>query len=252
MHAAAASLALLLALGLAAGCGGDDGGDSFVGVPWVLSAGVDVGAGGSAPTATFTDKAVGGSTGCNQFTAPYTVDGDAMEIGTVASTRMACPPPADAVERAYLAALGRVAAWHLDGSELDSGRRRPQRAAPVRGGVTAGRLGGDGVPSRRRRLEPAAGDEDHRQLRRRRLAHRLVRLQHLPDVVHARPGAASRSSSRQRPRRPAPSRRASWTRRLPISPSFRLLLSYRLDGASLSLLSVDGAIVASYTRPTQP
>ena len=31
---------------------------------------------------------------------------------------MACPPPADAVERAYLAALGRVAAWHLDGSEL--------------------------------------------------------------------------------------------------------------------------------------
>jgi len=121
MHAAAASLALLLALGLAAGCGGDDDGaavDSFVGVPWVLSAGVDLGAGGTAPSATFTDKAVAGSTGCNQFTAPYTVDGDAMEIGTVASTRMACPPPADAVERSYLAALGRVAAWHLDGSEL--------------------------------------------------------------------------------------------------------------------------------------
>ena len=70
------------------------------------------------PSATFTDKAVGGSTGCNRFTAPYTVDGDAMEIGTVASTRMACPPPADTVERAYVAALGRVAAWHLDGSEL--------------------------------------------------------------------------------------------------------------------------------------
>jgi len=28
--------------------------------------------------------------------------------------------------------------------------------------------------------------------------------------------------------------------------------SFRLDGASLSLLGVDGAIVASYTRPTQP
>ena len=28
--------------------------------------------------------------------------------------------------------------------------------------------------------------------------------------------------------------------------------SFRLDGASLSLLGVDGGIVASYTRATQP
>ena len=29
-------------------------------------------------------------------------------------------------------------------------------------------------------------------------------------------------------------------------------VGYRLDGESLSLLSPDGATVASYTRPTQP
>jgi heat shock protein HslJ len=31
---------------------------------------------------------------------------------------MACAPPADAVEREYLAALGRVAAWRTETGEL--------------------------------------------------------------------------------------------------------------------------------------
>src|SRR6187200_893521 len=119
MHTAAASLALLLALGFAGGCGGDDEeAGSFVGIPWEVSSGIDLGGGDAVPSATFTNDTVGGSTGCNRFTASYTVDGDSMEIGKIASTRMACPPPADAVERAYLAALGRVAAWHKDGSKL--------------------------------------------------------------------------------------------------------------------------------------
>ena len=42
MHTAAASVALLLALGFAAGCGGNDEADSFVGVPWVVSSGIDL------------------------------------------------------------------------------------------------------------------------------------------------------------------------------------------------------------------
>ena len=72
----------------------------------------------AAPSATFDDGTVAGSTGCNRFTAPYTVDGDELEIGQIASTRMACPPPADAVEREYVAALGRVAAWRSENGEL--------------------------------------------------------------------------------------------------------------------------------------
>lgn len=31
---------------------------------------------------------------------------------------MACPPPADELERAYLDALGRVAAWRSDDADL--------------------------------------------------------------------------------------------------------------------------------------
>ena len=41
---------------------------------------------------------------------PFTIDGDSMEIGIITATQMACPPPADAVERAYLDALAQVAA----------------------------------------------------------------------------------------------------------------------------------------------
>jgi heat shock protein HslJ len=118
-----AAILLLCPFGLAAGCGGDDGqgaGDaSFVGVPWILSSGLEVPGWESVrPSAEFDDGTVGGSTGCNRFTASYTVDGDELEIGTIASTKIACPPPADAVERAYLDALGRVTGWGSEGDEL--------------------------------------------------------------------------------------------------------------------------------------
>jgi heat shock protein HslJ len=123
MRSVAAPLALLALLALAAGCGGDEDGSagpaSFEGVPWVLASGLDVaGFESAAPSATFEDGTVGGSTGCNRYTAPYTVDGDELEIGQVAATLMACPPPADAVERAYVAALESVAAWRTEDDAL--------------------------------------------------------------------------------------------------------------------------------------
>jgi heat shock protein HslJ len=120
---ALAPVVFLLALGPAAGCSDDDGdeavAESFVGVPWQLSSGLDVDRWEvTPPSATFAEGTVGGSTGCNRFTASYTVDGDSLRIGAVASTRMACRPPADAVERVYLAALARVAGWRSDDAEL--------------------------------------------------------------------------------------------------------------------------------------
>ena len=104
-------LLLLLGLAVMAGCG-DEGGAaqaSLEGVPWALAAG---------PSATFSNGTVAGSTGCNRFSASYTLDGDALEIGRVASTQMACAPPADKVEREYLAALDQVAGWRRAGDEL--------------------------------------------------------------------------------------------------------------------------------------
>jgi heat shock protein HslJ len=105
---------LLLGLAAVIGCGDDDGGaaagaPSFEGVPWTLASG---------PSATFADGTVSGSTGCNRFTASYTLDGSDLEIGKIATTNVACAPPADATERQYLAALDRVAGWRLDNDEL--------------------------------------------------------------------------------------------------------------------------------------
>jgi heat shock protein HslJ len=110
---------LIALAGIAAviGCGDDDGGgaatgtSSFENIAWALES-------PEGPTATFTDGKVSGSAGCNQFGASYTQDGDALTIGQIASTQMACGPPTDAVERAYLAALERVASWRLENDQL--------------------------------------------------------------------------------------------------------------------------------------
>jgi heat shock protein HslJ len=115
------SLGVLAALVLT-GCGNGTSSSSepasFESIPWTLVSGLPASADGATPGATFAHGIIGGSAGCNHFTAPYTVDGDKLEIGTIATTKMACPPPQAAVEHAYLAALGKVASWSIDGDEL--------------------------------------------------------------------------------------------------------------------------------------
>jgi META domain len=50
-------------------------------MPWVLTAGVDVqGWEDAAPSASFEDGRLSGSTGCNRYSGPYTVDGDTLEL----------------------------------------------------------------------------------------------------------------------------------------------------------------------------
>ena len=69
---------------------------------------------GTVVTAEFgTDGRVGGSGGCNRFSGEYTLEGDSLAIGPVASTRMAClePEGVGQQESAYFAALARVASW---------------------------------------------------------------------------------------------------------------------------------------------
>jgi heat shock protein HslJ len=110
--------ALTSVVALAVGCGGDDG-PKLEGPFWVLEAGRDVPLEpGITATASFREGTVRGYTGCNQYTAPYTTEGESLEIGAVASTRMACPPPRDAIEQAYVAALDEIASWTVDGEEL--------------------------------------------------------------------------------------------------------------------------------------
>ena len=117
-------IALLLLAGLVvAGCGSGSGSgsstDHLEGVPWTLAsgAGIDIPKNVSL-SATFDAGRVSGSGGCNRYTGSYTVDGEKLDISGVASTQMACAPPLDAVERAYLAALDAVTAWTVDGDQL--------------------------------------------------------------------------------------------------------------------------------------
>ena len=112
-------MALLL---LMAGCSEDEGAaldpDALRGEPWVLTSGLDVdGWKASAPSARFGDV-LSGSSGCNQYTAAYTLDGDRMRLELESVSRMACEPPASTVERDYLAAIERVAGWRVDDGTL--------------------------------------------------------------------------------------------------------------------------------------
>jgi heat shock protein HslJ len=99
---------------------------SLTGSPWEATAvnngrgGVASVVGGSTLTARFADGQVAGSAGCNRFHGPYALDGTALLIGPLASTRRACPEPAGVMEQeaAYLTALAKVATWSIEGDRL--------------------------------------------------------------------------------------------------------------------------------------
>ncbi len=110
---ATADLAFLIGAGVP-----PDGG--LEGRTWRLVAYRDPDTGGDVPvpaevraTAVFAAGAVSGSGGCNRIRGGAEVDGDRLAIAGVASTMMACPPPASTVEAAFLAALDGVVGWSI-------------------------------------------------------------------------------------------------------------------------------------------
>ena len=71
-------------------------------------------------TTEFTDSAVSGNAGCNNFNGPYTVDGDTIKIGPLASTKMACSSEELSKQEAdYLAALELATTFAVVGDRLD-------------------------------------------------------------------------------------------------------------------------------------
>ena len=64
------------------------------------------------------DGRVASTVGCNRIVGMQAVDGDRMTFGAMAATRMACPPPLDQLETAYLAALATARSWRIDGTTL--------------------------------------------------------------------------------------------------------------------------------------
>ncbi len=260
MRSVLTPLAFLLVLGLTGGCGSDDGNGtmgardaaSFVGTPWVLAAGLDVdGWEAAPPSATFTDGTVGGSTGCNRFTGPYSVDGGSLEIGTLASTRMACAPPADAVERAYVSALGRVAGWRSDGAELvlldgdGTELLRYRTATPVGEWIATAIQTGAALASPLPGTEITATFADDGTLTGSAGCNRYTTTYTTErGGIEIAPPAATKKACA------APDgvmeQEAAYLAALPTA------VRYRVDGGSLALLSADGTYVASFSRPTKP
>jgi len=73
---------------------------------------------GAPVTATFEDGVVAGSGGCNTYSGSYTVDGDAISFGPIASTLIACEDPIGSQEFAFFAALGRADSFDVSGGTL--------------------------------------------------------------------------------------------------------------------------------------
>ena len=67
------------------------------------------------------DGTVSGGAGCNTFSGPYTVNGNQITIGPLASTMMACSDPAGIMdqEQQYLAALQTAATYQIEGNVLE-------------------------------------------------------------------------------------------------------------------------------------
>jgi heat shock protein HslJ len=101
---------------------------AFIGTAWVAD-GINNGRGGVASivdgtvvTATFRDDGrVTGSGGCNRYFGPFERAGEAIRIGPLAGTRMACPEPPGTAEQetAFLAAMERATTWSIRDDRLE-------------------------------------------------------------------------------------------------------------------------------------
>ena len=67
------------------------------------------------------DGSLGGSAGCNGYTASYSTDGDKIAIGMAATTLKMCAVPDGIMEQeaAYLAAIQKAATYRVDTQRLD-------------------------------------------------------------------------------------------------------------------------------------
>jgi heat shock protein HslJ len=74
---------------------------------------------GTEVTATFdTEGRLAGSGGCNGYGAPYEVDADAIVVGEIEATAIACEQDVMAQEAAFFDALDRAATFGIEGRTL--------------------------------------------------------------------------------------------------------------------------------------
>jgi len=64
------------------------------------------------------DGKLSGNAGCNSYSGTPEIAGDAITIGPMAMTRMACLPAVDEQERRFLDALGETKSYRIEGDLL--------------------------------------------------------------------------------------------------------------------------------------
>jgi heat shock protein HslJ len=242
-------LALGLLLALLAGCGEDEVAASDPAAlrdeAWVLSSGIDV-AGWEefAPSATFTQADMSGSSGCNRYRAPYTVDGDRMRLGAMATTKMACPGLGGEVEQAFTTELERVSRWAVDEGELvlydgDDERLRFRTASPAgRWEVTGIRLP-DSVSSPLPGTTLTATFGDDGKLSGNAGCNPYSTTYTTEgDTIEIAPPAAGEAACEKA----IMEQEQAYLQALPTAAT------YTVDGSILTLLKPDGTIVATFAR----
>ncbi|KYK35859.1 MAG: META domain-containing protein [Theionarchaea archaeon] len=72
-------------------------------------------------TAQFQGGTVGGSAGCNTYSGDYTINGNAITIGPLSSTRMYCTVPVGIMEQEYdyLTALESATGYEIEGNTME-------------------------------------------------------------------------------------------------------------------------------------
>ena len=82
---------------------------------------------GTQLTLAFQDGRVSGNSGCNRFHGEFEVDGGALKIGPLATTRMACDETLMTQEREFLRALESATKWAIVRGMLDVHRADGER-----------------------------------------------------------------------------------------------------------------------------
>jgi heat shock protein HslJ len=249
---ALALLVVALIAASAAGCGNDDGesadASSLEGVPWVLVDGIDVeGWEDAAPSATFESERVSGSTGCNRYNASHTVDEDALELAAIVSTRMACVPPRDEVERAFLGALERVAGWRVDADELvlvdvdDEELLRFGAATPVGSSSVTGVLRGDAFVSAIAGTEITATFSDEGELSGSAGCNTYT-------ATYTTDGGAIEITPPAATKKLCPDPEGVMEQEAAYLEGLASAARYRVDGGALELSTADGTRVVHFTQ----
>lgn len=71
-------------------------------------AGSEWGAAGSEQYIQFRDGRIAGHSGCNRYTGSYSQEGEALRLGPIAATKMACAPERMEQEQAWFQMLDKV------------------------------------------------------------------------------------------------------------------------------------------------